>query len=84
MSDAGHLSPRRPMRLAAEAVDQLVADAISAERSACQEYIRDKMVEVDALRSKGRISADEAVMLSRRLDAVVDGLEARLHLNGGG
>lgn len=84
MSDAGHLSSRRSVRLAPEAVEQLVADAARAERTACQEFIRAKMAEVDTLRAKGRLNADEAVMLCRRLDAVADGIEAKLHLNGGG
>ena len=62
---------------------QRIDAAVIAERKACQEFIRDKMAEVDKLRVKNRVTAAEAMLLNRRLDAIVDGIEARLHVVGG-
>lgn len=64
-------------------VQQRIGAAVIAERRACQEFIRDKIAEVDRLRSKSRVTAAEASLLNRRLDAIVDGIEARLHIAGG-
>lgn len=62
---------------------QRIEAAVKAERSACQEFIREKMAEVDRLQSKNRVTAAEASLLNRRLDAIVDGIEAQLHVAGG-
>jgi argininosuccinate lyase len=50
-----------------------------AEREACVDFIRDKMAEVHNLKKRGRIPANEAAQLTRRLDAIADGIGAGLH-----
>jgi hypothetical protein len=55
------------------------AAATHVEREACIDFIRDRMSEVDRLRSRGRIPEGEAKLLNRRLDAIADGIAAGLH-----
>lgn len=58
---------------------EIMAAARAEEREACVEFIRDKIVEAEAIRKRGRLSAAEHSMLRRRLDAVADGIAAGLH-----
>jgi argininosuccinate lyase len=59
---------------------EIAAAARAEERSACVEHIRGKMAEVSALQRRGRVSAQEAEQLNRRLDAIADGITSGLHL----
>ncbi|HEY8593287.1 MAG TPA: hypothetical protein VIL42_10560 [Sphingomicrobium sp.] len=58
---------------------EIARDATRVEREACIDFIRDKMAEVDGLQKRGRVRAEEATMLNRRLDAIADGIAAGLH-----
>lgn len=58
---------------------EIASGARAAEREACIEYIREKMAEVDALKARHRITAAEAALLNRRLDALADGIATGLH-----
>lgn len=60
-------------------IAQVAADAVAEERAACVEALRDKIAEVQRLHGRGRITANEARQLVRRLDAVADGIAAGLH-----
>jgi hypothetical protein len=65
--------------MARPTANEIAAAARAEEREACIEFIRDKMVEIDALAKRSRVSASEASVLKRRLDAIADGLAAGLH-----
>lgn len=58
---------------------QAVATARAQERDACVEFIRDKIAEVEGMRRRQRITIAEARLLTRRLDAIADGITAGLH-----
>lgn len=62
---------------------RLVSEAIAAERQACIDHLRAKMAEVDAFRERGRITAEEASLLNRRLDAAAIEIEQGLHVLDG-
>lgn len=61
---------------------QVKADAVAAERAAAQAYAETYIVEVRGQIEKGRISAVEGDMLSRRIRAFAEGLEQGLHVDG--
>ena len=58
---------------------EIAAAAAAQEREACVEFLRDKIVEIEGLAARRRITAGEASLLKRRLDAVADGIVSGLH-----
>lgn len=65
--------------MARRSMDRVAAAARAEEREACIEYLRDRIVEAEAFKRRGRLTAAEHSMLKRRLDAIADGIAAGLH-----
>lgn len=76
MSGSGYLCRRRPMRLTPDA-------AAEFEREACCAFIRGKIDETKALVRKGQCDEDSGDLLTHRLAAIADSIDAGLHLSEG-